>query len=681
MLRRLVFVSSAAVLALTARVPAALAQEPEPAAAPPAHVAFVEGTVTLERDGRPEASVLNMPLLSGDRVRTTDGRVEIAFADGNTLQVDNQTTVDFESDELMRLIDGRVRVTIGGPARQVAYRIDAPVGSVRIAQPGVYRVSILRGEAEPKLELAVLRGAAEIFTDQGTTDVRAGERAYASAGLAPSYAYAYNSAQWDAFDRWAEARRDVRLGVSAQYLPQSMQTYDTTFDQYGDWRYAEPYGNVWYPRVAVGWRPYYYGRWTTLPVYGWTWIGADPFAWPTHHYGRWGFSSGLWFWIPGTRWGSAWVSWAYAPGYVSWCPLGFDDRPIFGLNVGYFGGRYSPWRAWTVVPSPFFHRGFVPRHAVFVDGWRNRPAFVQRQGPAVQSVAVTRAAPIRWAGTPAGSHGIAVPRSGSTYFSNGAHSASPDGPRFPAPARAPRDLRTAPATELRGNRGAVRDPGAAASPNPIRGQRAPGVARPERTPAGGSTAPRAPAGQVIERSHAPAGTTSPPVNSARSRSTGSAQRRSLEPSQSRAVAPAPRREYAPRYDVPSVIYGRTAPGAAPRAEAPPSYNRPTQTAVPRYEASPAYGRSPERVAPRYEPSPSFGRAPDMGVRPGPMAFPPQRGPMVVPAPPAREMPPGGMPGGRSMAVPRSGGSPPPAASQSAPASRPAAARGGGHRGR
>ena len=38
--------------------------------------------------------------------------------------------------------------------------------------------------------------------------------------------------------------------------------------------------------------------------------------------------------FPGRTWGPAWVSWASAPDYVSWCPLGFDGRPVFALSAG-----------------------------------------------------------------------------------------------------------------------------------------------------------------------------------------------------------------------------------------------------------------------------------------------------------------------------------------------------------
>ena len=52
-------------------------------------------------------------------------------------------------------------------------------------------------------------------------------------------------------------------------------------------------------------------------------------AGPTHHYGRWGLSAaGAWFWIPSAGWGAAWVNWAVAPGYVGWCPLGWNNRPV-----------------------------------------------------------------------------------------------------------------------------------------------------------------------------------------------------------------------------------------------------------------------------------------------------------------------------------------------------------------
>ena len=407
--------SSACVAALLVSIGAfgapASAQETSPD--PPAHISVVDGTASLERDGRTETSPASMPLLAGDRLRTQNGRIEVLFGDGATLHLDNDSTVDFQSDEVIRLLEGRVRLTIPGPPRRVSYRIDAASGWAEIQQPGEYRVAVTRNSRDSQssrdpqaneVELVVVRGAADLMNEDGQTTLRAGERAFARAGTAPSYAYVYNSAAWDAFDRWSEARRAERNGASAQYLPETVQYYSSTFDRYGSWRHDASYGYVWYPTVSVGWRPYFYGRWANYPSFGWTWIGSDAWAWPTHHYGRWGFSAGLWFWIPGRTWGPAWVSWAYAPGYVSWCPLGWDNRAAIGFgHAGYYGGRYDPWHAWTVVPHQRFGYGYV--NSSYIGGThidaRTRGAFVVRDtSPAFRGPAVPRqAAPIYAAGT------------------------------------------------------------------------------------------------------------------------------------------------------------------------------------------------------------------------------------------------------------------------------------------
>ena len=374
----------------------------------PAHISFVNGAAVLERDGRSETAPSSMPLLAGDRLRTQNGRVEVLFADGSTLHLDSDTTVDFQSDEVIRLTVGRVRLNILGATRSVGYRVDAPTAWVQISRAGEYRVSVLAGS---DVELAVLRGSAELVNEDGSTVLAAGERAFARAGAGPSSAYVFNSAAWDSFDRWSEARRDTRLGVSAQYLPETVQPYADTFNSYGYWQNVPTYGYVWYPRVRPGWRPYYHGRWTTLGPWGWTWIGADPWAWPTHHYGRWGFSSGLWFWIPGRTWGPAWVSWAYAPNYVSWCPLGWNNRPVVGWAANYrYGGRYyDHWNAWTVVPRRGFGHGAVNVNVINAShiDVNTRGTFIVRDtAPDNRGYAVPRSSvPIRTAVNRTGSFG------------------------------------------------------------------------------------------------------------------------------------------------------------------------------------------------------------------------------------------------------------------------------------
>ncbi|HET7788606.1 MAG TPA: DUF6600 domain-containing protein, partial [Myxococcales bacterium] len=114
---------------------------------------------------------------------------------------------------------------------------------------------------------------------------------------------------------------------------------------YGTWTYVAPYGRVWIPAVGYGWRPYYYGRWV-LTDWGWTFASDDPWGWAAYHYGRWNWAVGFgWYWIPGTVWAPAWVSWRYGGGYVSWCPL--------GPSGVYFGYRHP---AWVAVQEQHFTR-------------------------------------------------------------------------------------------------------------------------------------------------------------------------------------------------------------------------------------------------------------------------------------------------------------------------------------
>jgi hypothetical protein len=371
---------------------------PSPTAPPPiAHVSALDGAASLDRDGITDALTPGWPLLSGDRIRTDSGRVEVLFTDGSALHIDQATSADILAADLLRLLSGRIYLYAAGmrdPSRAVRYQIDAPAASVQTNWPGQYRLSAYDG----RLELAVVSGEAVLATDAGSVTVRAGEQAFANDGQRPSVPSYFNSARWDTFDRWSASRRDERVGtVSGQYLPADLQTYSGTFDRYGTWRDEPSVGYVWYPSVAVDWRPYYNGYWRPYESWGSVWIGQDPWGWPTHHYGRWGFSlSAGWYWMPDRYWGPGWVSWVSAPGYVSWCPLGRHGGPVFahwGLRGSYYGD-IDPWRGWTVLPRHAYGRPLsVGRYAV--DGRHLesniRGAFVAHREPPRVDVAVPRA--------------------------------------------------------------------------------------------------------------------------------------------------------------------------------------------------------------------------------------------------------------------------------------------------
>ena len=60
---------------------------------------MVDSCASLEQARKPETSPASVPLLAGDRLRTQNGRIEVLFGDGATLHLDNDSTVDFQSDE------------------------------------------------------------------------------------------------------------------------------------------------------------------------------------------------------------------------------------------------------------------------------------------------------------------------------------------------------------------------------------------------------------------------------------------------------------------------------------------------------------------------------------------------------------------------------------------------------
>jgi hypothetical protein len=361
----------------------------------PAHIAILDGPAILEREGQPSTAFENTPLAAGDRLRTERGRAEVLFADGSTVDLDEYTAVDFQSDSLLRLMAGRMRLSIarfGGTT--LTYRVDAVPASVVIRTAGDYRIELSEPRAgAAELDVAVLRGAADLQNTFGRTSLRAGAEAHVTAGAEPSLPLAFNTAALDPFDQWVEAQRAAQYGVtSAQYLPADLRYYSGTLDENGDWAYEQSYGYVWYPRVAPVWRPYYVGTWWYGPRLGWTWIGFDRWSWATCHYGRWGLNGSRWFWIPDNRWGPAWVSWASGPGYVGWCPLGFDGRAVVSLNAA----SYS--RGWTTLPAGSF-RSNVAVTRTAVDSRQLSPGVLSsltvRSAAPTTGLAASRAVPLR----------------------------------------------------------------------------------------------------------------------------------------------------------------------------------------------------------------------------------------------------------------------------------------------
>ena len=190
-------------LALSVIAPPVFAQASSP---PTAHVAYVDGRVVVEHDTTAEDAAGDTPLSPGDRVRSEDGRAELLTDEGSVIDLDEETTLDLQSTGLYRLLAGRLVVVNSG---STALQVDTPAGAVFLNEPGEYRIGLIDDQGRATLDLAVVRGRAEIASDIERLTVETGQRAWARVGEAPSYPVAFNSAQSDAFYDWTYRSRGI----------------------------------------------------------------------------------------------------------------------------------------------------------------------------------------------------------------------------------------------------------------------------------------------------------------------------------------------------------------------------------------------------------------------------------------------------------------------------------------
>ena len=317
-----------------------------------ARLSFVSGKAFVQRasDLGFEEGALNMPVSEGDRIGTSDGRVEVHFGKANYLRLDNDTKVDLmnlpkKDDDVarIRVWSGDIYLVVGTLKREKSIEVHTADSSFYVLDRGVYRIGV-RENRDTAIE--VHKGLIEAAGEEGSTLLKGSQRLVVSEGRFTSKPSSFIAVANDAFDKFNEARGAV---VGREYaggnLPEELSDYEGDLDENGEWTYVAPYGNVWVPNaVDDGWRPYYDGRWVWLPLSGWTWWPYEPWGWPTFHYGywQWGFDLG-WYWIPWNVWGPAWVSWWWDSYYFAWAPISYWGYPGILLGGVYYTDYYGPY--------------------------------------------------------------------------------------------------------------------------------------------------------------------------------------------------------------------------------------------------------------------------------------------------------------------------------------------------
>ncbi len=328
-----------------------------------ARLSFVEGKAFVQRasDLGYEEGALNMPISEGDRIGTADGRAEIHFGKGNYIRLDNDTKLDVlnlpkKEDDVtrLRIWSGNIYLVVGTLKKEKGIELHTADSSFFVLDRGIYRVDVRENR---DTEIQVYQGLIEAAGEEGSTLLKASQRLEVSEGRFASKPTSFIAVANDRFDKFNESRNSVTGRQYAKsYMPEELSDFEAELDEYGEWTYLAPYGNVWVPGgVGEDWRPYNNGRWSWLPLSGWTWWPYEPWGWSTFHYGRWhwGLDFG-WYWIPMNMWGPAWVNWWGDDFYFGWAPLSYWGYPgviMGGQYYGHYYGSYYPYesRALTVV--------------------------------------------------------------------------------------------------------------------------------------------------------------------------------------------------------------------------------------------------------------------------------------------------------------------------------------------
>ncbi len=367
-----------------------------------ARLSFIEGKAFVQRasDLGFEEGALNMPISEGDRIGTSDGRVEVHFGRGSYLRLDNDTKVDIlnlpkkDNDVArIRVWSGNVYLVVGTLKREKGIELHTADASFYVLDRGVFRVDVRENS---DTEIQVYRGLVEAAGEEGSTLLKASQRLEISEGRVASKPSTFIAVADDSFDKFNEARARITGREFAQgRLPEELSDFEGELEEYGEWTYLAPYGNVWIPNdVGDDWRPYYNGRWTWLPLSGWTWWPYEPWGWSTFHYGRWHWGADFgWYWIPMNIWGPAWVNWWWDDFHFGWAPLSYWGYPgvyLGGMFYGHYYGPYYPHdsRALTVVRRDSLKDAHIAANALRGDALKglNRISLTS-QGPNLRPAA------------------------------------------------------------------------------------------------------------------------------------------------------------------------------------------------------------------------------------------------------------------------------------------------------
>jgi hypothetical protein len=323
-------------------------------------ISYLNGSVSFEPAGVTDwvPADLNRPLTIGDQIFADNGALAEIQLPEAAFRLGSRTAFEFlnldDRNVQVRLSEGTLNLRVR--RLEGNFEIDTPNLAFTATQPGEYRIDT--NPDNQQTYVTVRYGEGQVTGNGGAFTVHQGEEgAVAGQGQGGQYNI-YQAPPSDDFDNWVLSRDQLedRYAQSRYVSPEVVGYQD--LGQYGDWRSAPGYGEVWVPNdVPAGWAPYHDGHWAWIDPWGWTWVDDQPWGFAPFHYGRWAYINGYWGWCPGP----VAVAPVYAPALVAWVGFGGGG---FGASFG-FGGPDVGW----------FPLG--PRD-VYIPAYNASPAYINR---------------------------------------------------------------------------------------------------------------------------------------------------------------------------------------------------------------------------------------------------------------------------------------------------------------
>ncbi|NYF51944.1 DUF6600 domain-containing protein [Tunturiibacter gelidoferens] len=268
----------------------------------------VKGTLQLDRKTGNgfEATMPNMPIVEGEKLRTGEGYAEVEFEDNSTLHLAPNSLVEFP---LLALRSSGTKASTVNVVRGTVYvNLESTKGNefllwacgrkMTVAPATHLRVTV-EGE---KTVLSVFNGNVTVERGSETTLVNKKQ----SLTLGADQVTVAKKIDQGPYDAWDKDSNDYHARYSrANTFAGSGSSYGLSdLNYYGSFINGGGYGSFWQPYlVSAGWNPYQNGVWALYPGAGYSWVSPYPWGWLPYHSGTWSFYPGYgWGWQPGGVW-------------------------------------------------------------------------------------------------------------------------------------------------------------------------------------------------------------------------------------------------------------------------------------------------------------------------------------------------------------------------------------------